>query len=338
MNQIFTVTGMTCGHCEMAVKRAISAARPASPVAIDRTAEPGSGRVRPAARGPGPRNCRRGLCRRRIRSTARRAGGHLEGEAARRSPACRPRCCATTSRWGCWGRVARTDSGYRQYTEADVHTLRFIRRAATWAFPWRKSPNWWTCGATAAAPAPAVKRIAQQPHGRSGSAHRCHAGHAAQLQALLPAATATPAGLPHPGRPGRHATPAVIEPRGRLPLGAMNTRRAVHCAYVRPAGFLSGPGAPCSPPVTRTGAAAAGPLIQVPAGTVLFERERSPAGVFRWCSKARSRSRATPVTAARSSCTGWCPASCAWCRQACLFRSQPLVGPRRRDPVDHACC
>jgi hypothetical protein len=39
--------------------------------------------------------------------------------------------------------VARTDSGYRQYTQADVRTLQFIKRAgANWAFPWPRLRSW----------------------------------------------------------------------------------------------------------------------------------------------------------------------------------------------------
>lgn len=36
MNQTFTVTGMTCGHCEKAVTKAILQADPQAQVAIDR--------------------------------------------------------------------------------------------------------------------------------------------------------------------------------------------------------------------------------------------------------------------------------------------------------------
>jgi copper chaperone len=36
MNQQFTVTGMTCGHCEMAVKRAIQQLDGGAQVRIDR--------------------------------------------------------------------------------------------------------------------------------------------------------------------------------------------------------------------------------------------------------------------------------------------------------------
>jgi len=36
MNQIFTVTGMTCGHCEKAVTRAVKQLDPQAEVRIDR--------------------------------------------------------------------------------------------------------------------------------------------------------------------------------------------------------------------------------------------------------------------------------------------------------------
>ncbi len=38
MNQTFTVTGMTCGHCEKAVTRAVKQLDPQAEVTIDRAA------------------------------------------------------------------------------------------------------------------------------------------------------------------------------------------------------------------------------------------------------------------------------------------------------------
>jgi copper chaperone len=38
MNQVFTVTGMTCGHCEKAVTRALKQVDPQAEVTIDRAA------------------------------------------------------------------------------------------------------------------------------------------------------------------------------------------------------------------------------------------------------------------------------------------------------------
>ena len=37
MNQTFEVTGMTCGHCEMTVKRAIQSVDPQAQIQIQRT-------------------------------------------------------------------------------------------------------------------------------------------------------------------------------------------------------------------------------------------------------------------------------------------------------------
>ena len=38
MNQIFTVTGMTCSHCEQAVTRALKKVDPLADVRVDRAA------------------------------------------------------------------------------------------------------------------------------------------------------------------------------------------------------------------------------------------------------------------------------------------------------------
>jgi hypothetical protein len=101
----------------------------------------------------------------------------------------------------------RTDSGYRQYTEADVHTLRFIGRARSLGFSMaeiRELVGLWQDRRRASA---SVKRIAQRhidelasasPPCRPCSARCnrwCQCCHGDQ-----------PAGLPDPGRPGRHAT------------------------------------------------------------------------------------------------------------------------------------
>jgi Cu(I)-responsive transcriptional regulator len=60
------------------------------------------------------------------------------------------------------GRVARTDSGYRQYSQADVHTLRFIKRARDLGFSMAEIAELvglWRNRSRASA---SVKHIAQQ--------------------------------------------------------------------------------------------------------------------------------------------------------------------------------
>lgn len=55
------------------------------------------------------------------------------GEAARQS-GISPKMLRHYEGLGLLGDVARTESNYRQYSEADVHTLRFIRRARDMGF------------------------------------------------------------------------------------------------------------------------------------------------------------------------------------------------------------
>ncbi|PWW46934.1 Cu(I)-responsive transcriptional regulator [Melaminivora alkalimesophila] len=58
--------------------------------------------------------------------------------------------------------VARTDSGYRQYGEADVHTLRFIRRARDLGFSIEEIATLLGLWQDKARASSQVKRIAQQ--------------------------------------------------------------------------------------------------------------------------------------------------------------------------------
>ncbi len=55
------------------------------------------------------------------------------GEAAKRSGV-NPKMARHYESLGLLAKVGRTDSGYRQYTDKDVHTLRFVRRARSLGF------------------------------------------------------------------------------------------------------------------------------------------------------------------------------------------------------------
>jgi Cu(I)-responsive transcriptional regulator len=59
-------------------------------------------------------------------------------------------------------RVARTDSGYRQYSEADVHTLRFIKRSRDLGFSMAEIAELVALWQNRRRASASVKRIAQK--------------------------------------------------------------------------------------------------------------------------------------------------------------------------------
>jgi MerR family transcriptional regulator, copper efflux regulator len=83
------------------------------------------------------------------------------GEAARRSGVS-AKMLRHYESLGLLGTVTRTDGGYRQYSEADVHTLRFIKRSRDLGFSMAEIAelvNLWQNRRRASA---SVKRIAQK--------------------------------------------------------------------------------------------------------------------------------------------------------------------------------
>lgn len=82
-------------------------------------------------------------------------------------------------------RVARTDGGYRQYTEADVHTLRFIRRARDLGFPIDEIAELLSLWQDRERASSQVKRIAQQHVAQLQQRIRALQDMRASLQALV---------------------------------------------------------------------------------------------------------------------------------------------------------
>jgi MerR family copper efflux transcriptional regulator len=69
--------------------------------------------------------------------------------------------------------VSRTDAGYRQYTDKEVHTLRFIRRSRDLGFSMAEISELLALWQNRRRPSSSVKRIASE-HVAAHLVHCCH--------------------------------------------------------------------------------------------------------------------------------------------------------------------